>query len=58
MYRHRAQSVLRNVCKDLDWVKLGFHRPSKPADERQKSADLWDFAKIFGRCNRLAKSAD
>ena len=39
-------------------IKGGFHMPTKPADERQKSADLWDFEKIFGRCNRFAKWAD
>ena len=31
-------------------VKRGFHEPTNPADERDKTADLWNFEKIFGRC--------
>ena len=39
-------------------LKRGFHRPTKPADKRQKSADLSDFEKIFGRYLIFLKSAD
>ena len=39
-------------------LKWGFHELTNPADERHKTDDLWNFEKIFGRCNRFAKSAD
>ena len=39
-------------------LKGGFHRPMNHADERHKTADLNNFEKIFGRCNRFIKSAD
>ena len=31
-------------------VRRGFHTPTNPDDERYKTADLWNFEKIFGRC--------
>ena len=42
----------------LPILKWGFHTPTTDADERYKTADLWDFEKIFGQCYRFLKSAD
>ena len=57
MLRYLQFFGLSAICNN-PYLKWGFHRPTKPADERQKSAGLWDFEQIFGRCYRFDKSAD
>ena len=46
----RRFEILDNLtkCNPLKW---GFHRTTNHADERHKTADEWNFDKIFGRCH-------